>query len=150
MEIRLPSARHISGRVLGPGGEGVAGVRITAQPVSGPAFAWYLDRFQTEHSTATTGADGAFDLGGLGDFTYRVTFSALPDFAPLDARVVKAGTRDDTHFVSGVDLMPTFLELTSVQGPEKLDGHSMLPLLKGTSQDDREFVFTQIFTVVLP
>jgi N-sulfoglucosamine sulfohydrolase len=58
--------------------------------------------------------------------------------------VVEPGTRDDTHFVSEVDLMPTFLELTAVQGPDKLDGRSILPLLKGTSQDDREFVFTQI------
>jgi N-sulfoglucosamine sulfohydrolase len=57
---------------------------------------------------------------------------------------VKPGTRDDTHFVSGVDLMPTFLELTAVPGPAKLDGRSMLPLLEGTSQDDRQFVYTQI------
>jgi len=58
--------------------------------------------------------------------------------------VVKAGTRDDTHFVSGVDLMPTFLELTGVKGPAKQDGRSILPLLKGESQKGREFVFTQI------
>lgn len=58
--------------------------------------------------------------------------------------LVEPGTRDDTHFVSGVDLMPTFLELTGVQGPEKLDGQSMLPLLKGAQQDGRDVVFTQI------
>jgi N-sulfoglucosamine sulfohydrolase len=58
--------------------------------------------------------------------------------------VVKPGTRDTKHFVSGVDLWPTFLELTGVEGPEKLDGRSFLPLLKGQSQEGREFVFTQI------
>ena len=58
--------------------------------------------------------------------------------------VVEPGTRDDTHFISGVDLWPTFLELTGVQGPQKLDGRSVLPLLSGTSQEGREFVFTQI------
>ncbi|MHC5058816.1 MAG: sulfatase/phosphatase domain-containing protein, partial [Planctomycetota bacterium] len=58
--------------------------------------------------------------------------------------VVKPGTRDSKHFVSGVDLWPTFLELTGVEGPEKLDGRSFLPLLKGQSQEGREFVFTQI------
>ena len=58
--------------------------------------------------------------------------------------VVKTGTRDDTHFVSGVDLMPTFLELTGVKGPEKQDGRSMLSLLRGERQNGREFVFTQI------
>ncbi len=58
--------------------------------------------------------------------------------------VVKPGTRDETHFVSGVDLMPTFLDLTGVQGPEKLDGRSILPLLQGKPQEGRQFVFTQI------
>ncbi|MEE8452687.1 MAG: sulfatase [Thermoguttaceae bacterium] len=58
--------------------------------------------------------------------------------------MVKPGTRDDVHFVSSVDLMPTFLELTGVEGPEKLDGRSFLPLLEGHSQKGREFVFTQI------
>jgi len=66
---------------------------------------------------------------------------------PMIARlpgVVKAGTRDEVHFVSGVDLMPTFLELTGVKGPRKLDGRSMLPLLMGNAQKNRQFVFTQI------
>jgi N-sulfoglucosamine sulfohydrolase len=66
---------------------------------------------------------------------------------PMLARlpgVVEPGTRDETHFVSGVDLMPTFLDLTGVQGPEKLDGRSILPLLQGRPQEGRQFVFTQI------
>jgi N-sulfoglucosamine sulfohydrolase len=103
----------------------------------------------------------ALDESGFADTTLVVFMSdngiAIP-FAKCNAwfhstrtpmvvrlpRVVKPGTRDDTHFVSGVDLMPTFLELASVPGPKKLDGRSMLPLLMGTSQGDREFVFTQI------
>ena len=57
---------------------------------------------------------------------------------------VKAGTRDDTHFVSAVDLKPTFLEITDVAGPERLDGRSIVPLLKGGAQKERKFMFTQI------
>jgi N-sulfoglucosamine sulfohydrolase len=58
--------------------------------------------------------------------------------------VVKPGRRDDTHFVSVVDFLPTFLEFTGVKGPAKLDGRSFLPLLKGETQTGRDFVFTQI------
>ena len=57
---------------------------------------------------------------------------------------VKAGTRNDTHFVSAVDLKPTFLDITAVKGPAKLDGRSILPLLRGKSQQGREYMFTQI------
>ncbi len=67
--------------------------------------------------------------------------------SPLLARWpgrIQPGTRDDTHFVSVVDLFPTFLEATGVGGPEGLDGRSFLPLLKGTAQKNRDFVFTQI------
>ena len=103
----------------------------------------------------------ALDESGLADYTLVVFMSdngiAIP-FAKCNAwfhstrtpmvvrlpGVVKPGSRDDTHFVSGVDLMPTFLELTGVQGPENLDGRSMLPLLIGKSQQGRRFVFTQI------
>ncbi len=58
--------------------------------------------------------------------------------------VVKPGTVDDTHFISEVDFFPTFMEATGVQPPEGLDGRSIVPLLRGESQDDRDFVFTQI------
>ena len=52
--------------------------------------------------------------------------------------------RIGSDFVAGVDLFPTFLEATGVQGPSGLDGRSIVPLLKGAEQEGREFVFTQI------
>jgi N-sulfoglucosamine sulfohydrolase len=58
--------------------------------------------------------------------------------------LVKPGSRDDKHFVSGVDLLPTFLEFLGVQPPEKLDGGSLIPLLKGEALEGRDYVFTQI------
>ena len=58
--------------------------------------------------------------------------------------VVAAGKRDRSNFVSVVDFMPTFFELNEVPTPTRIDGRSLLPLLKGESQADRDFVFTQI------
>ena len=58
--------------------------------------------------------------------------------------VTKPGSVDSTHFVSEVDFFPTFMEATGLQAPEGLDGHSMVPLLKGGDQAERDYVFTQI------
>ncbi len=58
--------------------------------------------------------------------------------------VTKAGSVDAKHFVSEVDFFPTFLEVAGLPKPEGLDGRSLVPLFKGESQEDREYVFTQI------
>ena len=57
---------------------------------------------------------------------------------------VKPVSRDETHFVSAVDLKPTFLEIAGASKPKRLDGRSFAPLLRGKSQPDRQVVFTQI------
>jgi N-sulfoglucosamine sulfohydrolase len=51
------------------------------------------------------------------------------------------------EFVSSVDLMPTLLDILSVKHPEGMDGRSWLPILKGESQPDRDFVITHVNTV---
>lgn len=53
------------------------------------------------------------------------------------------GKRDRTHFVAGIDIMPTCLEAAGVAVPGGVDGCSFLPLLRGETQTGREFVFTQ-------
>lgn len=58
--------------------------------------------------------------------------------------VIKENQRDNSHFVSAVDLLPTFLDLTGVEKPKKLDGKSILPILKGGTESGRDHVFTQI------
>lgn len=58
--------------------------------------------------------------------------------------VVKPNTIDSTHFISGIDFLPTVLEATGIKKPEKLDGMSFVPLLKGKLQVGRDKVFTQI------
>ena len=47
-------------------------------------------------------------------------------------------------FVSLVDIMPTFLEMAGVDVPDKVDGCSLLPLLRGeTPPDWREDIFAE-------
>jgi len=58
--------------------------------------------------------------------------------------VVKEGSVDRQHFISGIDFFPTVLESAGLEIPEGLDGFSFLPLLKGGKQSGRDKVFTQI------
>jgi N-sulfoglucosamine sulfohydrolase len=62
---------------------------------------------------------------------------------------VKPG-RDDEHFVSAIDLMPTLLEIAGAQVPENLDGRSLLPLLQDQPVDDwRDVLVTAHYEAVL-
>jgi N-sulfoglucosamine sulfohydrolase len=56
---------------------------------------------------------------------------------------VKPGSVDDQHFISGIDMMPTLLDVAGVDSPDGVDGCSFKPLLLGQRQDGREMVFTQ-------
>jgi N-sulfoglucosamine sulfohydrolase len=51
------------------------------------------------------------------------------------------------EFVNSVDVMPSLLELLAVKPPEGMDGRSWVPLLKGETQADRDFVITHVNTV---
>jgi N-sulfoglucosamine sulfohydrolase len=53
------------------------------------------------------------------------------------------GTVDGEHFISGIDLAPTLLDVAGLKAPEGVDGFSFKPLLTGGKQDGREMVFTQ-------
>ena len=52
-----------------------------------------------------------------------------------------------TEFVSSVDVMPSLLEILDVPPPAGMDGRSWVPLLKGETQPDRDFVITHVNTV---
>jgi len=58
--------------------------------------------------------------------------------------VIKAGSVDDTHFISEVDYFPTVLEALGIDPPEKLDGVSRWPLFLGKKQKNQGIIFTQI------
>jgi N-sulfoglucosamine sulfohydrolase len=55
---------------------------------------------------------------------------------------VKAGAVDSTHFISGIDFMPTVLEAAGLAPATQMDGKSFLPLLIGEDQGDRTRVYT--------
>ena len=58
--------------------------------------------------------------------------------------VTTAGRVDASHLVSGIDLAPTLLEAVGLPALPDTDGSSLIPLLKGEPQPDRQFVFTHI------
>ena len=57
--------------------------------------------------------------------------------------IVEQSTVDAEHLISGIDLMPTVLDVAGVDMPSGIDGRSFLPLLRGEKQGGRERVFTQ-------
>ena len=57
--------------------------------------------------------------------------------------VTKAGSVDNQHMISAVDFLPTVLDIAGIPHPKRLDGRSYLPLLKGGTQKDREFVIKE-------
>ena len=49
---------------------------------------------------------------------------------------------DTKHMISGIDLMPTLLDILDLELPDNLDGVSYAPLLNGKTQKRRDQVFT--------
>lgn len=60
---------------------------------------------------------------------------------------IEPGSVDRTHFVTGIDLMPTVLEAVGLPQPPKQDGRSFLPLLFNEKQKDREYAYTSFYQI---
>ncbi|MCO6043360.1 sulfatase [Aeoliella sp. ICT_H6.2] len=60
--------------------------------------------------------------------------------------VTTPGSRDAEHFVSGVDVAPTLLAAAGLENLPDTDGSSIVPLLEGRQQPERNGVFTMINT----
>ena len=56
---------------------------------------------------------------------------------------IKPEQVDKRHFISGIDFMPTALDVAGLTGPEGMDGFSFMPVLLGKRQGGREMVFTE-------
>jgi N-sulfoglucosamine sulfohydrolase len=57
--------------------------------------------------------------------------------------VTKPGSVEDKHLVSGVDFLPTLLDIVGLPHPKGMDGRSFAPILRGESQPGRDFVVTE-------
>jgi hypothetical protein len=59
-------------------------------------------------------------------------------------RIIKPGTED--RLIQNIDFLPTILELCGVQAPAsmKVDGRSLVPLLKGEAGDWRSSIYSEI------
>jgi len=58
--------------------------------------------------------------------------------------VVTPGSRDDQHFVSGIDVAPTLVDAAGLEPLPGADGRSIVPLMQGATTEDRRRVFTMI------
>jgi arylsulfatase A-like enzyme len=56
---------------------------------------------------------------------------------------VPKGVFDETHFVSGVDLVPTVCDYAGIEPPEDVRGMSLRPLVEGQDVLWREFAFVE-------
>jgi len=61
--------------------------------------------------------------------------------------VVKPGSHDQTHLVSGIDLCPTILDAIGIPPLDGTDGKSFLNVLQGAVDPSRSDVFTHINTI---
>ena len=60
---------------------------------------------------------------------------------------VTPNSKDEKHLIAGVDFAPTILDALGIEPMEGMDGRSFLPLLKGETQCNREYVFTHINSI---
>ncbi len=60
---------------------------------------------------------------------------------------IKPGSVDSTHFVTGIDLMPTILEIAGLPPIPELDGRSFRPLLAGQPQTDRGYAYAAYYQI---
>ncbi|VGO18824.1 Arylsulfatase [Pontiella sulfatireligans] len=82
-------------------------------------------------------ADQGYWLGQHGFYDKRLILdeSLKMPFLIRYPRMIKAGT-ENQDLCSNVDIAPTLLEMTDLPVPGKMQGRSMVPLLKGSSPPD--------------
>ena len=144
-------------KVFAPGEEPVPGFLPDIEGVR-TEYAEYLSSSRRCDDVAGAVLD-ALDATGHADDTVVVFLSdngmAFPfakancylqsTLTPLIIRwpgVTRPRTAHDTGFVSTLDLFPTFCAAAGAVLPDGLDGRSLLPLLGGEQQQDRDAVFT--------
>ena len=88
LDVRLGAPLRIAGRVVGPDGGAVAGVRVTAQAVHPRGG---TSRDAAEHGSGVSDVEGRFEIKGLGPLDYTLVSTVPSDFAPPTPEAVHAG-----------------------------------------------------------
>jgi len=60
---------------------------------------------------------------------------------------IAQGSIDTTHFVTGIDLMPTIMEIAGLPQIRELDGQSFLPLLFNEKQENRDYAYSSFYQI---
>jgi N-sulfoglucosamine sulfohydrolase len=60
---------------------------------------------------------------------------------------IRAGSVNKQDYINGIDFMPTVLDILGLIPPEKMDGHTFDPLLKGKKQEGRNSTVTTFYNV---
>jgi arylsulfatase A-like enzyme len=98
----------------------------------------YLDKTGLAKNTVVIySSDQGFYLGDHGWFDKRWMYepSLRMPFIVRWPGVVKPGS-EDKHLVQNLDFAQTFLDMAGLKAPDEMQGHSLLPLLKGESPPD--------------
>ncbi len=72
-----------------------------------------------------------------------VSSTKTPFYVHYPEHMIK-GLVDTEHMISEVDIFPTFLDAAGISIDQELDGTSILSLLKGEKQDNRDFTIGEI------
>jgi len=91
--VRLPSEKSVTGRVVGPGGQPVAGARLLFRPAPRETGR-ETSAHGCIHEAVVSGADGRFRAGRLGDGGYTIEVNPPPAFGRIAPVQVQAGDRD--------------------------------------------------------
>ena len=58
--------------------------------------------------------------------------------------MAEPGYIDTEHMISAIDFMPSVLEMAGIKVPGNLEGRSIIPLIKGEQQENRDRVFVEL------
>ncbi|MEM7532879.1 MAG: sulfatase-like hydrolase/transferase [Chloroflexota bacterium] len=99
--------------------------------------------FSVDHGEAF-GQHQMFQKFTLYEESIRVPFivASLAESRNDNLNIPKA-TFDHTHFVSGVDLLPTVCDYASIAPPDDVQGMSIRPLVEGKPTEWRDFAYVE-------
>lgn len=108
----------------------------------------YLDKTgQADNTVIIYCSDQGFYLGDHGWYDKRWMYEEslkMPFIIRWPAKI-KPGTESE-HLIQNIDYAPTFLEMAGVEVPGDMDGHSLLPILRGDEKIEwRDAIYYQYY-----